>query len=209
MFGFKTSVTRKNWSILIAATVSALSTINVANAQLGVPTVANQGSQTPDWILQAQTGISAKEFQHASFAMRPIVGVAVNYFRVNDETHKTAFEELWYHNGKPLGIARDHQLEMAPGQNVAVQVLESPTAYDPEHKAAANTIMRLVLNILIKHDKISYVKVPDSSYWFISQELVNRKAQVVPSMESVPPQAKVVFQLQSEKSGQNQVVYFL
>jgi hypothetical protein len=208
MFGFKTGA-RTNWSLLIAATVSLLSTISAVNAQPGVSTAATQGSPSPDWILQAQTGVSASEFQHPSFTLRPIVAVAVKYFRANDETHKTAFEELWYHNGKPLGIARARQLEMTPGQSVAVQVLESPTAYDPEHKAAANTIMRLVLNILIQHDKVSYVKVPDSSYWFIEQELVNRNAQVAPSMESVPPQAKVVFQLQSEKSGQNQVVYFL
>src|SRR5271167_4116782 len=115
MFGFKTSVARTNWSFLIAAAVSALSTIDVANAQLGVSAVANQGSQAPDWILQAQTGVSAKDFQHPCFTMRPIVKVAVNYFRANDDKHKTSFEELWFHNGKALGIARDRQLEMTAG----------------------------------------------------------------------------------------------
>jgi len=206
MFGPKKSTASKNCSMLIAL---ALSTINIAHAQPGATALANQGSQTPDWILQAQTGVSDTDFQHSSFTMKPIVKVAVSYFRANDDTHKTAFEELWFHNGKAVGIARDRQLEMTAGQSIAIRVLESPAAYDPEHKAAANTIMRLILNILIQHDKVSYVQVPDSTYWFISQELTNRSAQTSPSLESVPPQAKIVFQLVSEKSGQKQVIYFL
>lgn len=77
-----------------------------------------------------------------------------------------------------------------------------------ESKAAANSIIGLVSDLLPKADKPAVVKVPSSSFALVLQELQKRHVHVLSPGTPAPAEAKSVFLLQSECGSMIQTLYF-
>ncbi len=179
------------------------------NEQPGNGTGNGTGTVTPDWMIEAESAIAPKEFEHECFQMRSIVCTKVNYFKPINENAKSVYEKLWYHDGRPIGMEKQGSLKFAPDANVGIRIIEPACASGEETKASANIILRLVLDVLLNKDKVASVTVPSNSYQTILAELQHRGAQVMPPGEEAPETANVKFDLQSQSTGMRQAVYFL
>lgn len=170
---------------------------------------SNSSVDGPDFCLTAETKVDEKLFEHESFDIRNVVKASMTYHKTGDESHKTAYEELWYHNGKPVAMERKTTLDIPSDKKVAIKILQSSGASNNEIKAAANVILRLVLDIRLNNDTVSVVEVPSASFQTLIQELQARKARVQPAGADATVEAKVKFKLQSRSTGMEQVVYFI
>jgi hypothetical protein len=80
------------------------------------------------------------------------------------------YEELWYYQGKPVGLRRRNQLNIAPDSSGALVVGQSDGA--PEHSLAlANALVRLALELQFQHIVTSVVMVPQETYDAITADL--------------------------------------
>lgn len=163
----------------------------------------------PDFVLHAEAFPSPKLLQHPSFSLGPVTQVAVDVSSQGEQCGKSLYENIFYTDGKTLGLDRKRELGLPVGKNVSIEVGLSQCPGSQETKAAANAILRLVLDTLLNKDKVSSVKVPSYSFPMISLELQNRNARILPPGEEPPADAKVYFQLQSQGSNQSQTVYFI
>lgn len=170
---------------------------------------SNEKIESPDYCLTIETQIDQREFAHESFDFGPIVKATMQYFKAGDEAHKNAYEEMWYHDGKPIGMERFAALEIPADKKVAIKILQTAcgTSSD-ETSASANLILRMVLDIRLNRDTITVVEVPSSSFQQVLMELQNRKANVMPPGVEAPAEARVQFKLQSQSTGMIQSVYF-
>lgn len=169
----------------------------------------NEKIESPDYYLTVETQIDQKEFAHKSFDFGSIVKATMQYYKAGDEAHKKAYEEMWYHDGKPIGMERSAALDIPADKKVAVKILQTAcgTSSD-ETSASANLILRMVLDIRLNQDTITVVEVPSSSFQQVLMELQNRKANVMPPGVEAPAEARVKFKLQSQSTGMIQSVYF-
>lgn len=173
-------------------------------------TVTTTTAETaPDYVLQAETAMTPRTFEHESFSLRSIVKAAVSVYPANAKNQISGYESIWFQDGSPIGLERASTLKIPADKNVQIKVVQSPCATFDESKAAGNTIMRLVLDILKNHDKVAVVSVPSASYTNILMELQRRRMSVMPPGEKAPESAKVKFKLESESTGMSQEVYFI
>jgi hypothetical protein len=163
----------------------------------------------PDWIVEATTMPTNFDPRSDRFSVRPEVTIQIKYFRIGEREKAIVYEQLSYLNGRPLSLERKSDLPFNSSQRIAIRIRNNEPPAPAETKAAANIILRLVLDILLHHDGIAVVLVPDSSYVTVRQELQDRKALVCSPGLPAPPNAKVAFQLQSEQSRLRQTIYFL
>lgn len=183
-------------------------------SQLNRKNIANSTSSTtseepPEFILQAETGMAPKTFEHESFQLKSIVKSNIVVYPVAAEDKKTTYEQIWYSNGRPLGLERSADLNIPMEKRVAIKVLHPPCSTFDEAQASANVILRLMLDTLKNHNKVVLVSVPSASYTNILMELQRRKASVMPPGEKAPATAKVKFRLESSSTGLTQEVYFM
>jgi hypothetical protein len=175
----------------------------------GDKAATNADGETADYILQAETSMAPRTFEHESFSLKSIVKSSVVFYPANSECNKSVYEKIWYQDGRPLGMERQAALSFPAEKNVGIKIVQAPCATFDESKAASNVIMRLVLDVLKNRDKISLVTVPSASYTTILMELQRRKASVMPPGEDAPEGAKVKFKLESGSTGMKQMVYFM
>ncbi len=163
----------------------------------------------PDFVIQAETGMTPRTFEHESFTLKSIVKSSVSFYPSNAKSDISAYENLWYHDGQPIGLERSSMLKIPADKNVGIKIVQSPCAGYDESRAAGNTILRLVLDILKNHDKVASVSVPSASYTNVLMELQRRRMSVMPPGEKAPEAAKIKFKLESESTGLTQEVYFI
>lgn len=190
-----------------ASTVIRVSSSTPETKNTSPTAVTTDGA--PDYVLQAETALAPRTFEHESFSLKSIVKSAVSVYPTNAKNEISPYENLWFHDGKPIGLERRTELKIPADKNVGIKVVQSPCASFDESKAAGNTIMRLVLDILKNHDKVTIVSVPSASYTNILMELQRRKMSVMPPGEKAPETAKLKFKLESESTGMKQEVYFM
>lgn len=163
----------------------------------------------PDYFIQAETNLSSRTFEHESFTLRSIVKSSICYYPAASASLKKAYEQLWYCDGKPLGMERTNGLDIPADKNVGIKIVQPNCASFDETKAASNVIMRLVLDVLKNRDKVSKVSVPSSSYNHVLMELQRRGGTVLPPGEKAPTNARVKFIIESESTTMKQHVYWI
>lgn len=163
----------------------------------------------PDYFIQAETNLSSRTFEHESFSLRSIVKSSICYYPAASASLKKAYEQLWYCDGKPLGMERANGLEIPAGKNVGIKIVQPSCASFDETKASSNVIMRLVLDVLKTRAKVSKVSVPSSSYNHVLMELQRRGGTVLPPGEKAPTNARVKFIIESESTTMKQHVYWI
>ncbi|MBS1957616.1 MAG: hypothetical protein JST89_25740 [Cyanobacteria bacterium SZAS-4] len=162
----------------------------------------------PALILQAKVTSVDKEFEHESFKMHSVVKASVFAFKPGDDQNKIGYERFWFHDGKAIGVEKRNNLDVPAGAAVQIHVVQ--TSLSSQHtKAAANVVMRLVLDTLIHKREVAGVTVSANAFSAISQELQFRNGHILPEGQDPPRDAHVIFELNAEASDQKQTFYWI
>ena len=162
----------------------------------------------PALVLQAKVTSVDKEFEHESFKMHSIVKASVFAFKPGDDQNKIGYERFWFHDGKAIGVEKRNNLDVPAGSAVQIHVVQTSLS-SQQTKAAANVVMRLVLDTLIHKREVAGVTVSANAFSAISQELQFRNGHILPEGQDPPKDAHVIFELNAEASNLKQTFYWI
>ncbi|CAN5601078.1 hypothetical protein BH10CYA1_BH10CYA1_11340 [soil metagenome] len=162
----------------------------------------------PALVLQAKVTSVDKEFEHESFKIHSVVKASVFAFKPGDDQNKIGYERFWFHDGKAIGVEKRNNLDLPPGAVVQIHVLQSSLS-SQQTKAAANVVMRLVLDTLIHKREVAGVTVSANTFSAISEELQFRNGHILPEGLDPPRDAHVIFQLNADAANMKQTFYWI
>jgi len=124
-----------------------------------------------DWVMR----VDIHDTDYANYRksqLRPLTEVAVSFrsfqrgVSLSDKPSEL-YEEFWYHQGTPVGMRRFRTLNIAPNHfgTIVVGTVGDHCA------AAANVVIRLLLDLALKNVATSVVLVPQDKYDQIAAEL--------------------------------------
>lgn len=164
---------------------------------------------TDDWIVSCSTKAVPELFRNNFFKTGSIVKSSVKFGPAALQSDlRKEYEEIWCQDGKAVGIEKRAVLDIPRNQNVAIEILIQGCPSLAENKGSANAIMRLLLDLILNHDKVSAVRVSPAAFSGISQELQNRCLRVAIPGQNPPQEAKLVFQLSSSDGRMQETMYF-
>lgn len=162
----------------------------------------------PALVLQAKVTSVDKEFEHESFKMHSVVKASVFAFKPGDDQNKIGYERFWFHDGKAIGVEKRNDLDLPAGAAIQIHVVQTSLS-SQQTKAAANVVMRLVLDTLIHKREVAGVTVSANTFAAISQELQFRNGHILPEGQDPPRDAHVIFELNAEASNMKQTLYWI
>lgn len=156
---------------LIACSSIALSAAASLNAN-AAPAV--HVARPFEWTIEISTQKLPHQFQYTGSALKEVVKASLNYYSMEDQAHKTPYEDLWYAGMKTLGLERHHKLEITQGDAIAIRVVhKNPGAPTDEQIAAGKAVMKALLDANINRNMVATIKVPQSSFYTIASEIQN------------------------------------
>lgn len=122
-----------------------------------------------DWTVEIKTKPMPHFFEYSGSHLRGIEKLKVTYVHSADATDPDPqpkdYENLWYHDGKPLGLERHNKFDLTKGEGVSILVShKQASATDAECKAAANAILRLIVDSYLNKNAVVSVRCQPSSY---------------------------------------------
>ncbi|HEY9683996.1 MAG TPA: hypothetical protein V6C89_19725 [Drouetiella sp.] len=217
------AVGRGNSSLALVAAVSLFCSCSSTASFAGTPPllsppsplmpgqpkfVAISEQPKPALILQAKVTTVDKELEHESYKVHSVVKASVYAYKPGDDQNKIGYEHFWFHDGKAVGVEKRNNQELPPGATVSIHVFQSSLS-SQQTKAAANVVMRLVLDTLLHKREITGVTVSADAFSAILQELQYRNGHVLPEGEDPPQGAHVIFQLLGDASDLKQTLYWI
>ncbi len=194
----KTSLTLSVFTALILAVVSPLAGIG-----------ADPIEKPYDWTIEIKTAKLDRHFEYEGSTLRPVSKADIVYYRVNNEDEKKNYEEVWFHNGKALGLERKEKFEMDEGDGVAIKVVHNSVSPDEEElKAAADAISLIYLDAYLNRNPVVSVIVKDSSFGDILNYLQDQEWQILPDETDVAIDAQVLLYIQSESAEQKKTLKY-
>lgn len=152
-----------------------------------------------DWTIEIKTEKLERHFEYEGSTLRPICKADIRYFPVNDEDNKKDYEEVWFHNGKALGLERKHKFDLTEGEGVAIKVKTKTDDPDIEEvRAAADAISLTYLDSYLNRNPVVTVIVPNNSFGAISNAMLEQQWQILPETTDQAIDAQVILYLQSE-----------
>lgn len=135
-----------------------------------------------DWTVELETRHMQDYFKYTGCQIKDIDKVRVTYQHTptaeNPDPAKTQYENFWYHDGKPLGMERQHDYEISQGDGVSILVKHrNDEVTDEECKAAANAILRVTLDSYLNKNAVVNVRIPDSSFDRVRDALIDQGCQ--------------------------------
>lgn len=206
----------KMQAVLAATTLTMLCSMLACLAQssteldpCGTPDSSQrQGPSSAEWVIKSQIEAAPKMFEHECFKTRSLVKASVDYFENGKEARKTAYEDLWFHEGHALGLERKASFAVPQDKSVDIEIKSSPCPSLVENKAAAGAIMRLALDLKINNDHIHQVTVPYNAFNDISAVLQSRNFRLLPAGQETPAEASIVLNLQADYGNAKQTLYY-
>lgn len=129
-----------------------------------------------DWVITADTTTLKNYLNYQSSGLHPLSKVKVSY-RLTPRFNRQRlsfdpvwYEDLWYHECKPVGCRKVHVLGLDSGQQGAIYFRNSKEAV-LNHCAIANTTVRLLLDTGLKQAMLSSVIVPLECFDKVSSDL--------------------------------------
>lgn len=161
-----------------------------------------------DWILKVQTEELQRQFDYKGSKLKNVAKVTVEFYHESDLGNVKPYEQVYYHNGKPIGMKRTGDLGIPAAQSVVIKVTHKGTVGSEEEKATANILWRLGLNVTHNHDALISTIVPLTSFDKIVQELEALGFRESESEGENANTAKALLALESEPSAKTQKLYF-
>lgn len=180
-------------------------------AGFGAPGVVTAQDQLRgyDWEVNIKTEPLKDYLSYSGSSFKPIIKAAVTY-KDTDKGTTTQYEDLWYRGCDPVGMKRFHRFQVRSGDGVAIKVTHKSSSVDnAETCAAANAIVRLLLDAYLNGNSVIAVIVPANSFTFIASNLQRMNFYVAgPATPDQPEYSAIVLELQSEPPGNKQTLHF-
>jgi hypothetical protein len=133
-----------------------------------------QANPAYNWLITIETEFLNKHFDFDGTALKSLVETSISTAATNGAGTAYGYEDMWYCNGKPYGLERYGALSITPGDGVAIEVVHSTNQPAlAEIKAAADAILRMLVDARLNHNIVHVVIVPANSFQSILAELQN------------------------------------
>lgn len=185
----------------------AMFTTLVVSALAPLAVIATDAIDKPyDWTVEIKTEKMERQFEYEGSTLKPISKANIRYYPMHDEDNKVDYEEVWFHNGKALGLARKHKFELLEGEGVAIKVLHKTDSPEPEEiKAAADAISLIYLDSYLHRNPVVTVIVKNPVFQDISNALQDQQWQILPdNTTDTALDAQVILYLQNEDASSKQ-----
>lgn len=188
----------------LLGTIIALCVVSPATA---MPSLELQRSaDSPTFLVKAESKLCDAGPEEKTSAAQLLVELQIT--SGPNAAGQKPFETFWYSQGKPRGLKREGRLNIPAGQRVVISLEQSSSSVD-ESQASASAILHLVLSILLNHDKVTAVVLPDAGYSMIASAMQSHNGRILPPGELAPEAAQVQFELQSTSGRSKQTIYFM
>jgi hypothetical protein len=149
--------------------LALLSFITVAGVALAQETFG----RTYDWTIDLETEPVKGRLEFPGTKFNDLTRIKVFYHKGNkiDSTKRTHYEDLWYQEDQIIGCRREHGFGLKPGEHLVIRVKHKEGATSAEAHAAADAIIRLVIDSYANGNMTSAVYVPGDSFNEIVQGL--------------------------------------
>lgn len=184
----------------------AMFTTLVISALAPLAVIATDAIQKPyDWTVEIKTEKLERQFEYQGSTLKPVSRANIRYYPMSDEDNKIDYEDVWFHNGKALGLERKHKFELEEGEGVAIKVLHKTESPDQEElKAAADAISLIYLDSYLHRNPVVTVIVKNPVFHDISYALQDKQWQPLPDVSDTALDAQVILYLQSEDGSSKQ-----
>ncbi len=184
----------------------AMFTTLVISALAPLAVIATDAIQKPyDWTVEIKTEKLERQFEYQGSTLKPVSRANIRYYPMSDEDNKVDYEDVWFHNGKALGLERKHKFELEEGEGVAIKVLHKTESPEQEEiKAAADAISLIYLDSYLHKNPVVTVIVKNPVFHDISNALQDQQWQPLPDVSDQALDAQVILYLQSEDGSSKQ-----
>ncbi|HEY9732748.1 MAG TPA: hypothetical protein V6C89_12595 [Drouetiella sp.] len=123
-----------------------------------------------DWVVYMSLSPMDNFLKYPGSTMSPIMRVPVEYryspnrtFRKSYPLERQKYEEIWYHDGRAVGLRRYKELNLSQQEQGAVYITPNPRNGQnvPE---LTNALVRLVLDIYAKRTILATIVVPQELF---------------------------------------------
>jgi len=166
---------------------------------------------TYDWIITIETEEQKEYFTYRGTALATVTRARASYQQGDAASADTTrYEDLWYSQGKPLGLERVHSLDLRPGDQIGIRIKHKTSRVpDYEAYAAANAVLRILMDAYLNGNQVTAVLAPADSFNSISQAFQKQGLSVPPPRDPEHPvQGSIVIQLVSEPEGSQETLVY-
>jgi len=166
---------------------------------------------TYQWIVNIETEQQKDYLNFRGCSLTDITRLRVTYQQgAADDAKITRYEDLWYGQGKPLGLDRSSSLDLRPGDQGAIRIKhKAQNASDSECYSCANAALRVVMDTFLTNNPVTAVLVPAGSFNAVSQGFQREGFYEPPNQAPEQPiQGALILQLFSEPEGQSQTLVY-
>jgi hypothetical protein len=172
-------------------------------------TSADPAWRSYEWVITIETEEISKAAIDAEDGLDPIAKANVTYGKI-DGGDSVDYEKLWFCKGKTFGIERQAALDLGRGKAVAIKVVhKGQTPSQSEVKAAAKSILRILLDLRLTGNMLQTVIVPDQTFSPISDELTNEHFAPFVVPVGAPFHLTASLFLQNQSASRNQLLYYV
>jgi len=128
------------------------------------------------WLVKIETDDMPSFFKYSGSKLSPFVESRISYGKIDinnpSNFDPTKYESLWYCNGKAFGLDRFTTFGVDQGVAVGMQIsYKNVNPKVEDYKAAANSILRVLVDLRVNKCMLTTVTVPDESWGTIIDAL--------------------------------------
>ncbi|MBS1955385.1 MAG: hypothetical protein JST89_14465 [Cyanobacteria bacterium SZAS-4] len=132
-------------------------------------------NQRYDWVITADTSGMKNFLNYPGSGLHPVSKVKVSYrltprFGRERSSETVTYEELWYHECRPIGCRKMHQLGLEAGEQGVIYFRPARDVGD-SHCAVANAMVRLILDAGLRRAMVGGVYIPAEIFDQVKSDL--------------------------------------
>ncbi|HEY9678130.1 MAG TPA: hypothetical protein V6C76_08970 [Drouetiella sp.] len=174
---FVRKVTKKYFALLALLLPACFALSTSATAYEMVPFSDDWFNRQFDWVLQMNLNPMDKYLKYKGSQMTPILRVPISLRftprlqqRKDYNYNRRQYEELWYHDGKAVGLKRYNQLNLGMDEQGAIWI--QPDAKMGESmREVTNALVRLVLDVYACKTVLATIVVPKDYFELFASSL--------------------------------------
>ena len=115
-----------------------------------------------EWILTINVTRLDTFLNYKGSRLHPVTRLSIAYRHLRpsgERSQPVLYEDLWYHDGKPIGCKRFNNLDIRGGDSILIHVLRTTDVFS-ETAAVANAIVRCMLDTTLKLSTAQSVIAP-------------------------------------------------
>ena len=163
------------FAVLLATTVILLCG-NPCTADITADLLDPTLEQQYDWAMYMDVHDMTGYLNYPTSRLSPLTDLRVIYrplargIRSADYKKASVYEEFWYHDEMPVGVRRNHQLQIDSNKFGIIYV--QPRDGESDHTPAiANAVVRIMVDLWIHDIVAGYVVVPSDKFNQMAAEL--------------------------------------